>query len=75
MDPPQATAKPISQFGDAAVKTYVKKQQKCWKERGRGNKKRNSRGNAKVGEGGGAPWRSKHTPKGTAADGGTHAGA
>ena len=44
MDPPQATAKPISQFGDAAVKTYVKKGQTRWKESGGGNKKRKSRG-------------------------------
>jgi len=30
---------------------------------------------AEVRGGGGAPWRSKHTPKGIAAHGGTHAGA
>lgn len=74
IDPLQATAKTIRQFGDAAMKIYVRKGQRCWKERG-GNKKRKSRGNTTLKEGTGAPLRSKHSPKGTAAHGGTHAGA
>lgn len=58
MDTPQPKGELVGGLCGTSVKRYLRKGRKCWREGGGGNKVRGV---------GGAPWQSRHTPKGAAA--------